>query len=124
MPEKKSRRRWRTKSVALSSFEAYQYLQLQYVGSNKSATLRPKVAMGKLPAEIRAKTTPDLFRRTYYVKIYAAGKPLGVFADYRCTEPAEASLAAAIRELFFYPALEKGKPVGGVAELRLDGITL
>lgn len=107
------------KRVPLTREEAFQYLQLQYLGTHKTATLPAKPAMGKLPPELRSRLDANLFRRTYYAKVDAAGKPLGVFTDYRCTEAADAILAEAIGELLFYPALEKGKPVSGVAELRL-----
>jgi hypothetical protein len=105
--------------VDLTREEAFQYLQLQYVGTNKTTTAPPRRALGKLPLEIRDRMGPDLFRRTYYAKIDPTGKPLGVFADYRCSEPAASFLTDAVGEVLFLPALEKGKPVNGIAELRL-----
>lgn len=109
--------------VTLTQNEAEQYLMLQYLGTHKKDTLPPKRALGKLPSEIRGRMDPNLFRRTYYAKVDPQGKPAAVFNDHGCTERADAFLSDAVKQILFYPALEKGRPVEGVVELRLPELT-
>ncbi len=112
------------KQVPLTQSEAFTYLMIDYVGSHKAATLPGKAVMGKLPAEARSGLSAEQFDRAYYVKISKAGLPMGAYLDTNCSQPVDETVAALAANVRFYPALEKGKPVEGVAELKFSRLNL
>jgi hypothetical protein len=108
----------------LTRTEAFTYLLLDYVGSHKGATLPAAPAMGRLTPEEKAQLTPDQLGLTYRVKVTKDGLPGAAFTDAGLSNPADPAVAALIANVRFYPALEQGKPVEGVAELRFARLTL
>ena len=110
--------------VALTRTEAFAYLLLEYVGTHKGANLGAAPIMGRPDAEAMAKLGPDRLRQTYYVKVSKEGLPLATFADADCSRPVDADIAALVAAVRFYPALENGKPIDGVAQLRLSRLSL
>ena len=107
------------KQVALTRDEAFTFRMLEYVGTNKGATLPAVPAPGWLKPEQRAQLDADQLNHVYYVKVAKDGRPLAAFLDANCSRSADASVGAVVNDLRFYPALEKGRTVEGVAELRL-----
>jgi len=108
------------KRVELTRAEAQQYLVMNHVGAHKGATLPPAAVAGTLSLTRRESLTPAQLTRTVYVKVGQDGTLLGAFQDRDCQSPIEdAGLKAALDEVFFAPALEAGKPVEGVARMRL-----
>jgi hypothetical protein len=111
------------KRVELTRDEARQYLVLQYCGENKGATLPAAAMRGILsPAQRQALTRAQL-TRSVYTKVAKDGVVQGIYSDKDCTVPLDdAGTTTVMGELFFMPALEQGKPVDGVARVRLADI--
>jgi len=112
-----------SKRVELTRDEARQYVLLDYLGSNKDATVAASAVRGSLPRVRRAELSSEQMNRTYYVKVSPAGTLLALYADEACSlqvdDPAMTRLLA---DVLYKPALVKGKPVEGVARLRLSAI--
>jgi hypothetical protein len=112
------------KAVPLTKTEAFTYLTLDYLSSHKKDTLPAMPVMGKLSKEERGRLDPTQLGQTYYVKVTKDGLPAGAFLDATCTHSVGETVSELIGGVRFYPALEKGRPVEGVAELRLTRISL
>ncbi len=113
------------KRVALTSNEAFQYLMIQHVGAHKGATLPPTPAMGKLPTDLPARLANGEFKRTYYVKVSESGETGETYLDEACQQRVEDSyLDSVMKKIRFIPALLKGRPVSGVAQLNLRQLSL
>ncbi len=75
---------------------------------------------GRRPRELRARFTPAQLNRTSYARVAGDGSLLGVYADEGCNlRLDDATAVALLGEAFFKPALNQGKPVEGVAPVRL-----
>ncbi len=104
----------------LTSDEAFQYLVIDYLASHKDSTLPPTLAMGRLPAAARAGLSAEQLARVYYVKVSKDGLPAGSFLNEACSRKTnDPSLEAIIQQCRFRPALTKGRPVEGVAQISL-----
>jgi len=112
------------KQVQLTRNDAFTYLSIDYVGSHKGATLPATPALGPPDADAKSRLRPEQLNRTYYVKVSKDGLPVAAFTDAACVSPADETVGALIAGVRFYPALEKGKPVEGVAELALNRLGL
>ena len=111
------------KRVDLSRDEARLYLLMDYLGANKGATVPASAVRGTLPRPSRAGLSLDQINRTAYVKVSKDGQVLGVYQDEACQLALEdARYVNALGEVFYNPALYQGKPVEGVARLRLGDI--
>jgi hypothetical protein len=109
--------------VELTREEAQQYLVIEHLGANKDATVPALAVAGTLPPERLKTLTLDQLNRTYYAKIGPDGSVLGLFADESChLKSDDDAVLAAVSTAFFKPALVKGKPVEGVARVRLGEI--
>jgi hypothetical protein len=81
--------------------------------------------MGKLPGDLSTRLANGQLKPTYYVKVAKDGKGSETFADERCSEKVDDPyLEAVISNLRFKPALDKGKPVDGVALLQLNQLPI
>jgi len=108
------------KQVALTADEAFEYSVIQHIGTNRDKTKSPIKAKGFWPADLPRRLSPGALDRRLYVKVGKDGMVLGLFDDEACSRPVnDAELTAVVPELRFLPALEKGKPVVGVAALKL-----
>ncbi len=103
-----------SKRVPLTREEAFEYVLVDYLASNKGKTLPATLAMGRLPAEMRNNLkVPALF-----VQVDKDGLPVAAFSDEACAHRIEdPALAAALRTLRFKPALKEGRAVAGVSRL-------
>ena len=112
-----------SKRVELTREEAQQYLLIEHLGANKDATVPAAPVPGTLASTRLKELNLDQLNRTYYAKIASDGAVLGLFADESCNLKIDndATLAV-VSEVFFTPALVKGKPVEGVARVRLGEI--
>lgn len=111
------------KRVELSRAEAQQYLVIEHIGANKRATLPAGVVPGTLRREQRASLTPDQLTRLLYVRVSADGTLLGAYTDAGCKQKLDdAATLAVLGEVFFRPALEKGRPVEGIGRVQLGEI--
>ena len=113
------------KRVMLTRDEAFQYVMLEYVSSHKGATLPATPAMGKLPADLSARLANGQLKAVYYVKVNKEGKASELFADESCSIAVnDPYLDALIKNFRFNPALDQGKPVDGVALLKLNQLPI
>lgn len=113
------------KRVELTTSEAYDYLLIEHLAAHKGKDAAPAVALGNLPVDLRQKLPSGDYGQTYFAKVNQEGWAEGVFTDEKCTKALEENYTASvIRNMRFLPALEKGKPVEGVAKVRMNGITL
>jgi hypothetical protein len=112
-----------TKRVELTREEAQQYLLIEHLGANKDATVPAAPVPGTLASTRLKELSLDQLNRTYYAKIGPDGSVLGLYTDESCNLKIDndATLAV-VSEVFFKPALVKGKPVEGVARVRLGEI--
>jgi hypothetical protein len=109
-----------TKSVELSREEAQQYLVIEHMGAHKQGTVPAAVVPGGLSAAMRGRLTAGQLERTVYAKISKDGALLGVYLDESGNMALSDPLVAdALAESFFKPALVNGKPVEGIARVRL-----
>jgi hypothetical protein len=109
------------KQVALTADEAFQVTVVDYPGKNRDQTLGPVPARTFWPADLRARVPAAKQGQTVYLKVGKDGKPLGTFVDKSCTHAlADAEIDVVMAELRFYPALASGKPIEGVATVRLE----
>ena len=110
-----------TDRVEMNRGETQQYILMEYVGTHKGADASASGVPGSLPLEQRRQLASDQLSRPLYVKVREDGTPLAVFADESCNlllqDPATTD---ALTHAFFLPALQQGKPVEGVARVRLD----
>ncbi len=109
------------KRVDLTRDEAQQYVVMEYVGVSKGVTARAGAVSGTLSLAQRQRLRPDQITRRVYAKVGKDGTMLGAFADEDCNHPLEdPGIVAALGEVFFTPALDQGKPVDGIARVRLS----
>jgi hypothetical protein len=104
--------------MALTRDEAMDYLLVEYLSTNKQATLAAAPIPASFPEDLAARLQAAPFPKEIFVAVNKEGLPVDLFADAgrrrRIEDPA---VRATITELRFCPALEKGKPVEGVARL-------
>ncbi len=111
------------KRVELTRSEAQLYLVMNHVGAHKGETLAAAAVPGTLPLVQREGLNPTQLTRTIYAKVGSDGALQGVFKDRDCNTPLDDTRAkAALGEVFFTPALERGKAVDGVARVRISEI--
>ncbi len=112
-----------SKRVVLSRGEAQQYLVIEHIGANKNQTAPALAVPGTMPRERLKELTLDQLNRTYYARIAPDGSLVDLFADESCNlKIDDATTRAVVAEAFFKPALVKGKPVEGVARVRVGEI--
>jgi hypothetical protein len=109
--------------VSLTREEAFEYVKAEYLGAHKGATLPSVPAMGKLGLETKAQLTAAQIGGTYFVKVTKDGKPEEAFLDESCSQPVDSVVETVVNNVRFFPALEKGKLVDGVARLRFSYLT-
>lgn len=112
-----------SKRVELTREEARQYLLIEHLGANKGTTVPASAVRGTVPPTRLRELSLDQLNRTYYAKVGVDGVVLGLYADEACSlqldDPVTVSI---VGEVFFKPALYQGKPVPGVAKVRLGEI--
>ncbi|HEY4248246.1 MAG TPA: hypothetical protein VGM64_15460 [Lacunisphaera sp.] len=109
--------------VSLTREEAFEYVKADYLGMHKGATLPSAPAMGKLGLDTKAELTSAQLGGTYFVKVTKDGKPEEAFLDEACSQPVDDVVATVVKYVRFFPALDKGKRVEGVARLRFSYLT-
>lgn len=113
------------KRVLLTGTEAYQFVLLEHLTQHKNETVPPSPALADVPPTLRARIAEGELNRPYYVKVDKDGRAGDVFEDPGCTEPLQdPSVAAVFKSARFKPALEKGKPVDGLAIVKLRQLAL
>lgn len=111
------------KRVPLTREEAFEYLKAEYIGSHKGATLPASPAMGKLGIQTKAQLAPSQLNGAYFVRVTSEGKPLRAFMDEACSQPVDDAIDSLVKTVRFFPALDHGKCIEGVARLTFSHLT-
>jgi len=107
------------KRVPLTRDEAFQYVLIDYVSSHKGASLPATPAMGRLPADLRTRLDSGQLTQRFFVKVSKDGLPVETYVDESCSRKVDDPyLQSVIQDIRFKPALEKGRPIEGIALLR------
>lgn len=113
------------KNVALTRDEAHQYIVIDHITTHKGATLPPSVALGVGAKDFYPHYGSEQVKQEIYVKVDKDGLPHGAFRDEDCAKPSgDDYLEGLVAHTRFKPALKAGKPVDGVAKLRISGLAL
>jgi hypothetical protein len=113
------------KNVALTRDEAHEYIVIDHLATHKGDTLPPALALGAKSGDFRARYGADQLQRTIYVKVNKDGLPQGLYGNQACTEKIDdAFMESVVSYTRFKPALQAGKPVDGVAGVRLGELAL
>lgn len=108
------------KRVELTRDEALQYLLMEHQAAHKGATLGATPAFSPLPSDLPGRIAAGEYTQAYYVKVDASGNARGVFLDQAGTRPVrDPYLDRIFADMLFAPALEQGRPVEGIARVRL-----
>jgi hypothetical protein len=112
-----------SKRLELTREEARQYVVIEHLGANKGATVPASAVAGTLmPGRLKALTV-DQLNRVYFAKVGVDGALLGLYADEACSLQVEDAATVAIAgDVLYKPALDRGRPVAGVARLRLGAL--
>jgi hypothetical protein len=111
--------------VPLTRREAFAYLLLEYLGTHKGQTQPAAPVLGRINPEVRARLGADQLKHTYFVKVSKDGLPGDAYLDEACSRAVEnAVLKSVIMDVRFYPALEKGRPVDGLAPVKLRDLQI
>lgn len=106
--------------MELSTDEAFQYAVIQHITANRHRTKAPAKATFFWPRDLSSRVLPDKLTRQVYVKVDRTGRAVGIFEDEACRQPvADAEIAALTPELRFFPALQDGKSIEGLAAIKL-----
>jgi hypothetical protein len=112
------------KRVELSEEDAFEYLKVRHVASNRGASVSAAPAFVGLKAEPKTKLTPNQQAQTYFVKVSPEGIALAAFSDEACSVPVDPKVGEVLGNVRFYPALQHGKPVSGTSRVVLSQLTL
>ena len=110
--------------VPLTRDDAFAYMKIEYLSTHKGGTLTTVPALGKLDQGVRSTLTEPQLNTVYFVKVTKEGLPVAAFTDEVCSQPVETVVGTVVNGVRFYPALDKGKPVEGVARLVLSELTI
>jgi hypothetical protein len=105
------------KCVPLSTDDAFEYLKIEYLNGHKEDTLLATPALGLPDKSERLKLSPNQWKADYYAKVSKDGVPLGTYLDEACRQPVDDLVATLAQNVRYYPAMEKGQPVEGIARL-------
>jgi hypothetical protein len=111
--------------VELTREEAFEYVKMEYVGAHLKDTLPATPAMGRLPADLPAKLAQGMYGGVFYARVSAEGLADEAYSDAACTKRIDDPyLDSVVKRIRFKPALNNGKPVQGVAALRLGQLEI
>ena len=112
------------KRVPLTREEAFEYLLIDHLRGHKGDTVPATPAVGRPDRQEMIRLGPKQLEAAYFVKVDKSGRPGGVYVDEDCSQPADEAVAALAGAVRYYPALDQGKPVDGVARLVLSHLEL
>jgi hypothetical protein len=106
--------------VDLTRDEAFEYVIASYEGSHQHDTLPASPAMGQMPGDLAGQLAAGKYGATFYVRVSKDGMAKQPFADAGCSKRIDDPyLISVVKNIRFKPALDKGKPVEGVAPVNL-----
>jgi hypothetical protein len=81
--------------------------------------------MGKLPADLPSRLAQGQFGDALYVKVSKNGLASDAYLDEACSRRVDDPyVEALLKDIRFEPALQNGKPVDGVAKLKLGQLVM
>jgi hypothetical protein len=111
--------------VELTRDEAFEYIKSEYIGAHTKDTLPAVPAMGKLPSDLPGLLARGKYADAFYVKVNKEGLAYEAYSDAACTRRIDDDyLDSVVRKVRFKPALNNGKPVDGVASLKLGQLAI
>jgi hypothetical protein len=111
--------------VELTRDEAFEYVKMEYLGAHPKDTLPAVPAMAKLPSDLPLKLSQGRYAAAFYVRVSKDGMAYGAYSDAACTKRIDdAYLDEVVQRVRFKPALNDGKPVDGVASIRLGHLAI
>jgi hypothetical protein len=114
-----------SKRVPLTREDAFEYVKMDYLSAHPSATLPAAPAMGKLPADLPSRLAQGQFGDALYVKVSKNGLASDAYLDEACSRRVDDPyVEALLKDIRFEPALQNGKPVDGVAKLKLGQLVM
>jgi len=100
------------KRVELTREEAFQYIVIEHIGSNKGKTLGAMPVMVTMTPDVRTRLREGQGQQVYYVSVSKDGRVVDAFEDEGYSKRiADPFFAEVVRRIWFKPALENGKPV-------------
>lgn len=113
------------KNVWLTREEAHEYIVIDHITTHKGATLAPGLAFGVSSKDFYPHYGSEQVKQEIYVKVDKTGLPGGVFRDEGCTQPSgDDYLETLVSQTRFKPALKAGKPIEGVARLKIVDLAI
>ncbi|HTT58187.1 MAG TPA: hypothetical protein VMF63_13825 [Opitutaceae bacterium] len=107
--------------LPLTRDEAFQYVVLDYFASHKGENVPASPALFQLPADLRTHVSDAQFTQTFYVTVTKNGLPTAAYLDPDCRQKIEDPyLQSVILDIRFTPQLDQGRPIGGVALVKLS----
>jgi hypothetical protein len=111
--------------VELTREEAFEYVKSEYIGAHLKDTLPATPAMARLPADLPAELAKGKYAAEFYVKVSKDGLADEAYSNPACTQRIDDPyLESVVRRIRFKPALNNGKPVDGVATLKLNKLAI
>jgi hypothetical protein len=111
--------------VELTRDEAFEYIKSEYIGAHTKDTLPAVPAMGKLPSDLPALLAHGKYADAFYVRVNKEGLAYEAYSDAACTKRIDDDyLDSVVKKVRFKPALNNGKPVDGVASLKLGQLAI
>lgn len=104
------------KQFALTRAEALEFLGLLHTSENRGKSLPPEPVWALAPPELFAQSRPDAFNYPLTIEVDAQGQVVAIDENTIATP----AVREAVKELVFFPALEAGVPVAGVAHINLQ----
>jgi hypothetical protein len=111
--------------VELTRDEAFEYIKSEYIGAHQKDTLPAAPAMGKLPSDLPGLLAQGKYADAFYVRVNKDGLAYEAYSDAACTKRIDDDyLDSVVKKVRFKPALNNGKPVDGVASLKLGQLAI
>ena len=112
------------KRVDLSPEQVRTFATFQYTTQNLGKTLPPKPGWFVLDSRIFRNTDPKLLDATLHLTVDENGFVKQVKTNATSDEYALDAMKEIMQDLMFYPALDKGNPVAGTLDIRLNDYAL
>jgi hypothetical protein len=108
--------------VDMSRSEMFRYLEVQYAALHKGRTLPPSPIRGHSQVTVLDKVDPGQLGQTLEVKVSRDGEVVDWSAADSGSLASSVPVNAFLRDLHFYPALDKGAPVDGTVRATLSDL--
>jgi hypothetical protein len=103
--------------MTMTRDEAYQYLMVDYIASHRGQTRPPAAVLMASRADLRQAIASAPANRPIYVSVDQDGNVVKISSDQTGRHGVDPSLRDALEKFRFIPALEKGVPTAGRAQL-------